>query len=232
MQYGGKWTGCFVAEPYQLVDDEELFLFLLVMEMLERQFGAVSANTDLLFSEAFWAAEASVAVREIAQTLTEFMMNGANISLQDTELVFVESVPELFENVRFAAEKHAGELIRGINETTRDKVAALLEQSIVDNWSLDELTEALTGGPFGEVRARLVAVSETTNSYIQGAAYAADELRNAGYQATLIWNTVRDDRVCQICEPRDGQPQGSNWSEEKGAHPGCRCFTTTEVTKI
>lgn len=222
-------------EPYELKDDEELALYLLVIEMLRNQFADLSDDVGLVFNDVYWAKQTTAAINNLVPTLTDYAINGANLSLQGTELAYVESVPEMVNNIRFAVENSAAQLIRGINDTTRNKVIELLDKSVLENWSLDELADALAsfpGSPFGEVRARLIAVSETTNSYIQGAALAAEELRNAGYQATLIWQTVNDDLVCPICEPRNGMPQGSNWDDPSGAHAGCRCFTTMEVIKI
>lgn len=224
-----------MAEPFELVDDEELMLYLLVFEMLGRQYEAIKDNPQVVLSDAFWAREASLAISEIVPLLAQFAVNGANLSLAGTELAYVESVPNMIEDVRLAAQQQAGQLIRNISETTRNQVVELLDQSIIENWNLDQLTEALTGlpkSPFGEVRARMIAVSETTDAYIKGAELAGEELRNAGYLVTHIWQTVNDDRVCEICEPRNGKPQGSNWTLMEKAHIGCRCFTTTEIRKI
>lgn len=216
---------------YELIDDEELYLYLLALEMLERQRKKLGANAQLVLDESFWREESHLAFLAIAPVLAEFAVNGARNAV---DLVFVDSVDELFDNVRFAAQQKAAEHIEGINAVTKQKVIDLLDQSIAENWSLDELQEALMGfpnSPFGEQRARLIAVTETTSAYMEGAEIAAQELRNQGYQTTLYWDTANDNIVCEICGPRHGMPQGSNWTEAKPAHPGCRCGIRIEAKK-
>jgi hypothetical protein len=39
-----------------------------------------------------------------------------------------------------------------------------------------------------------------------------------------IWQTMEDERVCDICGPLDGKPM-SEVDEYQPAHPRCRCFT-------
>lgn len=218
-------------KSYELVDDEELALYLLVLEELSRQYDRIKNNPALVLSDAFWAEMFALASASIVPALTDYTLNGAAVSLADIE----ELPPDLFENVRLAAQQRGGELIRGINDTTRGKVIDLLDQSIVENWTEQELTDALVnfpGSPFGETRARLIAITETTSAYIDGAGIAAEELRNKGYIVEIIWQTVNDDLVCPICAPRNGRAQGDGWTELRAAHPGCRCFAIIRAKKM
>lgn len=221
-----------MTESYQLIDDAELSLYLVVYEELMRQYKRIQSDPSLVLSDAFWTEMFVIASANIVPELTKSSLNGAALSLAEV----TEELPDnLFENVRLAAQQRGGELIRGINDTTRQRVIELLDRSILENWTEQELTDALLnlpGSPFGEVRARLISITETTNAYMGGAEIAAEELRNAGYIAELIWNTVRDDLVCPICEPRDGRAQGDGWTNTGAAHPGCRCFTVTRVRKL
>lgn len=220
-----------MPEPFELQSDEELALYLLVIEELKRQYRRIVDDPTLVLQDAFWAEMAGLFIASTVPQLIDVGERGARLALAEVE----ELPPDLFEDVRLAARQRGGELIRNITETTRNQVVDLLDSSIIENWTEDQLTEALTGlpgSPFGETRARLIAITETTTMYIDGAGIAAEELRNQGYVVNVIWQTVRDDLVCPICEPRQGTAQGTLWDELRAAHPGCRCFVVLEATKM
>lgn len=143
------------------------------------------------------------------------------------------------------AREYAGELIKGITDTTRQRV-----RSIVGNWietehTLPDLIRQISGiredgteeYVFSKARARLIAVTESTRSYAEGELTAARELEKASvFTYKKIWESIPDGHRCWICESLQGQtvegiknqfdtPVGK--LDGPPAHPGCRCAVDT-----
>lgn len=78
---------------------------------------------------------------------------------------------------------------------------------------------------FGPARDARLAVSETTWGISQGGEWAIKA--TVGLSEDDTWYTVRDKRVCPICQPLDGR-QRSAWTrlfpDGPPAHPFCRCW--------
>lgn len=206
-----------MAEPFELIDEYELLLYSLFYEALERQRKAVLAGEAL--AVAYWEKEATLMLASIAPAIQEIVHAGGMFAISG---LGIEDTAPLFENEAFYARSKTYELIRGINETTQQNVAEIIEQSVIEGWDIDTTTEALSEW-FNDVRARRIAVTETTNAYGGGAQMTLDELRGQGKDAVLVWLTANDDRVCEICGPRHLKEQGDGWTEAAAAHPGCRC---------
>ena len=62
----------------------------------------------------------------------------------------------------------------------------------------------------------------TDNSLIQGRMQA---MRDAGVEY-VMWHTQEDERVCEDCEPLDGQIFPINAMPMLPQHPRCRCWVT------
>ena len=76
---------------------------------------------------------------------------------------------------------------------------------------------------FGETRALLIAVSEVTNLFGQG---AQATYRVAGF-TTWIWRTVNDSAVDPICADLAAQSEATPFAMSRTffrAHPRCRCW--------
>ena len=126
------------------------------------------------------------------------------------------------------AARYAFELVRGINANTerllRDQVARFIQ---TPGMTIGQLRAALVPA-FGDVRAQMIAVTETTRAFAQGEGIVQDYLRRAGLEMKRHWNTSMDERVCPICAPLDGKPEGE-WGAYSSGPPGhvqCRCWLT------
>lgn len=211
-----------MPEPFELVDEWELLLYAITLEQLKRQKNAVL--TAQMFNPGFWDKEYELMALAYAPALSEIMIGGIEFATPESMLV---NVSELFENQRIYAEQQAAKLIRNINPVTEKNVNALIQQSIEEGWDIDTLTENL-GEWFSEVRARRIAVTETTNAFLGGAELSLNELKGQGYNMVARWLTANDDRVCAICAPRHLKLQGDGWTEIGAAHVGCRCDIALE----
>jgi hypothetical protein len=151
------------------------------------------------------------------------------------------------------ARNYSGTLIRGINGTTlsifREKIAEWIEQG----GTLDDLAD-LIEGKLGDLdipdgwtpgriawatspeRARLIAQTETTNAYHNGAVARWEQVG----VTEGIWRTQQDSIVkeCDICWPLNNVVGNlkTGWVHPKtgkiykpAAHGGCRCFGAPKV---
>lgn len=129
---------------------------------------------------------------------------------------------------------YAYELIRGINTTTRQIVAAEVEYFINNSLTINEMRDRLvsaTGGAFSPARARRIAVTETTRAYAQGNMAA---WRRGKVVKGKEWYTSVDSRVCRFCAPLHGVVVPLDDTFPGGidgppAHPGCRCDLLPQV---
>lgn len=126
------------------------------------------------------------------------------------------------------ASQYSFDLVRGIVNTTRTTLQKQIQDYFTDGRTLKELRESLEG-TFGPVRAAMIAQTEVTRSASEAEAVYADELRKLGLTVTFQWQTAADERVCVICDPRDGKLQGDGWQELPPAHPRCRCWVNAIV---
>lgn len=123
-------------------------------------------------------------------------------------------------------------LIRRIDQTTMERVRAAIEQWIISGQPLDTLRDTLTPMFNDSRRAELIAQTETTRVYNEG---AYTRWQNAGVTQGR-WITVKDNLVCPTCVALDGQianlSQGwvlNGTLYRAPAHPGCRCFARPVV---
>lgn len=143
------------------------------------------------------------------------------------------------------ARQHAGLLITGINDTTLKAVQEVIALFIeTPGMTIGHLMDML---PFGEVRSRLIAVTETTNAYAQSELIAAEKLQKQFPNVIVqgIWFTNNDPQVCVICRGLNGKkakvgekfvskgPDGEiigsytrPGAPPEGPHIGDRCWVT------
>jgi SPP1 gp7 family putative phage head morphogenesis protein len=118
------------------------------------------------------------------------------------------------------ARDYAGELVRGLNATTRDALRREIAAWIESGEPLDVLARRLEP-MFGELRGRVIAETEVTRAFAEGQYQA---FQRAGV-ARWTWHTANDERVCHVCQPRDGVTYPMD-AERPPAHVRCRCWMT------
>jgi hypothetical protein len=134
------------------------------------------------------------------------------------------------------AEAHAGELVKGIDATTRDRVQALITQAIQDGRPYSQTTadlKALYSG-FSTYRAQLIATQESAVAYGQGAMNLGRWMQDGGLAMEKSWLTSGLDRICDGCESNEGEgwipfdQDFGNFGEWTPGHVGCRCDVMQE----
>ncbi len=126
------------------------------------------------------------------------------------------------------AREYTYKLVKGIDETTvkilQEAVSSFIE---TPGFNIGDIMEQLT--EYSEKRAATIAVTETTRAFAEGQKEAGRILReeNPGVKIEKTWFTNRDDRVCDICGPLDGESVDYDATfPEDGppAHVNCRCW--------
>lgn len=129
------------------------------------------------------------------------------------------------------AARYVGELISGITQTTVDGVRQATARWIESGEPLEALIQDLQPY-FGRRRAELVAATEVTRSFSEGAQIA---YRESGVVSDLEWQNSQDERVCPICGPRQGRRTPLHNPQIDGigipAHPSCRCWWSPVVAE-
>lgn len=114
------------------------------------------------------------------------------------------------------------ELAKMVNNTTKEELRILLAQGFESGDSIAQIKASISTYYEGckKGRALMVARTETVAASNEGALqrYEADGLDE------VEWLTAKDDRLCEECEPYDGEVFST--AESHGmmpAHPNCRC---------
>jgi HK97 family phage portal protein len=125
------------------------------------------------------------------------------------------------------AAKRAEKLITLLTGSTPDMASGAVEEAIREGLTIGELAERLTQtGAFSDSRAERIADYETINAYHQ----ATLEGFKIGGVGTVIWVTMDDDLVEEVCEGNaDDGPIAvgetfSSGDDAPPAHPNCRCW--------
>jgi SPP1 gp7 family putative phage head morphogenesis protein len=132
---------------------------------------------------------------------------------------FLDPPADLLDNV-------AGDIFRSymdgwwqqLERTTRDGLRTAIEDAAMNGTGTPGVVAAIEP-LFGERRAQLIGVTETTRLFGRG----AQATMTAAGVRTWIWQTDEDDAVCPICDDLDGEEFAMEEPFDP-AHPGCRCF--------
>lgn len=141
--------------------------------------------------------------------------------------------------------EHGAEYITGINETTRERIRAIVQEGAAEGASYQTIADRIANmfqefaGPLNIVdilldtpkrsRAELVAITELGNAYERGTRILIDDLTAGGLEMEKQWWTVHDERVSDGCQENqdagwiavaDAFPSGH---QQPLRFPGCRC---------
>lgn len=105
-----------------------------------------------------------------------------------------------------------------LETSTREGLRSAIEQAAADGSGTPGVIAAIEP-LFGERRAQVIGVTETTRLFGRGA--------QATYQAAgvraWVWQSDKDGSVCESCDALDGT-EFSMEEEFDPDHPNCRCF--------
>ena len=134
--------------------------------------------------------------------------------------------------------RHTAELVKGVSQTTKDEIAALLDEAFVDE-TLDQrdLMAEIRDLLGDKDRAELIARTETMRAANAGQREAWRQGVEDGYvepKERRVWIVTDDDALCEECEPLDGVTAPVDGEYEGDGedgpplHPDCRCVEGLE----
>jgi SPP1 gp7 family putative phage head morphogenesis protein len=176
---------------------------------------------------------------DLAQALKQLLLPSFESMMQDAAQDALAQLPynigidfdEINAEAAEWAQEYVGELITGINGTTKKNVQAAVANWIESGGTLPELTAKMSEIFNAPWRAKMIAVTEVTKAF----AYANEKAWMASRVITRKeWQTAMDERVCPICGPLHGTMRklGSSFPggiENPPAHPNCRCWIVPVV---
>lgn len=176
-----------------------------------------------LYDQQFWADEEAALWEDLAEVIIGALLagveSGANL-LPASAQVLVD-FDMVNNSVIDYAKQYRYDLIKGITDTTRTQVQKLVSDWTSSGASLPVL-EAQLEPLFGEVRAGMIAATETTRVYAEGNSEAWE---STGMVNTWTWMTAQDDLVCPICGELDGEIFDiADIDARPPAHVNCRCW--------
>lgn len=110
-------------------------------------------------------------------------------------------------------QRHAGELIKGIEDTTRADISALVDRAFTEGITVDDLGKDIGDLLDDPARGELIAQTETMTASNEGQREAWGQAVEEGLltgNEKREWIVTPDDRLCEICEPMDGEQVGLN----------------------
>ena len=122
-----------------------------------------------------------------------------------------------------------------IDETTANRIKPIIEMfRTTPGMTIQDVAAAVA--PLSDpMRAKMIAITETTRAASQATTSYQDYLRERGVNMVKVWNTDADELVCDICTGRvygvklNGLTE-DQWPPELAAgppaHVNCRCDTT------
>ena len=152
--------------------------------------------------------------------------------------VNVPSRDDLFDQVNdravALAAENGGELVSGIEETTRKDMARLISAGLQENIGLDAIADRIADSySFSADRADLIARDQVARANQQGALEGMRIAQKAGVKLKKEW--VPDADACEDCAANgdDGpialDDNFSSGDDTAPAHPKCRCTVVSVV---
>lgn len=130
------------------------------------------------------------------------------------------------EAARRWIQEHVADLVKGVNETTRQSLRDTIEQGWMDGQGVDDIAIRIRDVMdfASRYRSFMIARTETTNTANMGSIAAA---KQAGIE-TKTWYAALDERVCPLCNDLHGTTIPIDEPFEFGGmgpsrHPNCRC---------
>ena len=172
-----------------------------------------------------------------------------NVLTPNMEKIFIESAQYLSTELGFSgvdfdlvnqgavdwSRRYSGQTAQNMIRFRRKKLGEWVAQFYEDKIDRDTLMQRASR-LYGPAKAEEIAITEVTRAAVEGERVVIDALGNEGVMMQKIWVTVRDRRVCPICEPLDGvrasgigfdafflNPGNNRQYLNPPAHTRCRC---------
>lgn len=184
--------------------------------------------------------------------LTEIGQNLQAVLSTPLETTFIESANALMKTTGFYgvstdlinegasrwSRQYIPPLVDGMMNTRLNNATNLVSRYYDGDFDRRGLIERLSRD-YSPAKAEQIAITESTRAANEGQRPVIDELEQSGVVMRGIWKTVRDRRVCPVCEPLNGLQSETTGFETRfdnngksydrpPAHVGCRCLVSFE----
>jgi len=147
---------------------------------------------------------------------------------EQTQEQFLRSAfgaPETMSKIQMLGTR-AWEGMKGITATMGSQMNLILAQGMADGSGAQEIAKEMLDkiDSLSNSRAMTIARTEVINAHAEGQLDAFTKLGVEDLGVKAEWSTAGDDRVCEECEPMEGQI--FTVEEARGLiplHPNCRC---------
>ncbi len=186
--------------------------------------------------ESFWRAIGQELKPVILKSLTDIYLESARALYDELaqQAAFEFSWGLVDKGAANWATRYTDQLVKDLYQTNIDGTGALVNLYHTEGWTMGDL-EARLAELFGRGRAELIATTEVTRAAVEGERGTVDEIESeTGWNLPEVWQTEKDELVCDICGPLDGLEKGDGWDESDGppAHPRCRCWTIHRLPEL
>lgn len=129
-------------------------------------------------------------------------------------------------------EDHAGEMVKGIDDTTRNVIGDIVTRGVEQGTSYSAIEREIAGKyqEFTDYRSHMIAVNEVGTAYGEGKRASIENTMVAqGLDMEKSWEDMGDDLVCPDCQANadDGwipfDDQFSSGDDCEPHDPNCRC---------
>ena len=250
------------VDKWRAIEGEAARLEKVMSKAFAVQAGVVAKTFDVSYRSYFQEADLPFDDDPIFTSAERASIEGMRAGLEDAASGMLENggkalIAELeleasfdLKNPRAVKylQEHGADLVKKLNETTRDDMRHVLAYARENGWSYDKTAAAIqerykgyydpgswwnfdAPRPQGHIdtRAHLIAVTESGNAYEAGSWLTAQQLMDGGLLMEKRWTVAADERDCEICDgnaAEDWIPAGDEFSSGDLyplAHPGCRC---------
>ena len=183
-----------------------------------------------LFDSGFWDEEDAEFWDDVAPIILSSYMLGIDggIALLPPNAQQLADFDKISVGVSKFARDYRYNWIKGITDTTRKQTQNAIADWIASGSPLSVL-EATLEPIFGAARASRIAVTEVTRVFATANQQAFE---SSGLVGEVVWNTVNDSLVCDICDPLNGTHIGiGDIDSYPPQHTNCRCFVTPVVSE-
>lgn len=118
------------------------------------------------------------------------------------------------------ASSYSFELVKEMVDADKRFLQTAISSFYQDGLTLGDLMDKV-GRQYSPIRAEMIAITETTRAAVEGDRLYANELRKLGARLRGIVETNQDERVCEVCGPK--QDQDVSVAGYPPYHPRCRC---------
>ena len=150
----------------------------------------------------------------------------------------IELFPVMFDEIKnkFAIEIDSVEFMNYIKPIFDAYIRKLQQKLNATNYNFynlyltnNDVTQLLLEVPFGQRRAEIIAVTETTalKSLITMNLYNYLQATNNAFK--LVWKTAADEIICAFCKDLNNRVYGETVIITPPAHPYCRCALQIEA---